>query len=64
MKAKHVSGNLRRLYDNRAHACGYLSWEDFIQTLQLQEEEASEAMTVLKDMEQGDLDTIGRQRGD
>jgi len=60
MLAKHVSGNLRRLYDNRAKSHGYLSWEDFIQTLDLANEEASEAMTVLKDMEQGDLDSIAR----
>lgn len=60
MIALRVSGHLRTICDRRAVKAGYMSWGDFIKELHLEEEEVSEAMEVLKDMEEGDLDTIGR----
>lgn len=63
MKAKEVSGNLRRIYDASARKHGYESWGEFVRELGLENEQAGEAKAVLDDMESGDLDTIGG-RGD
>lgn len=60
MKAKHVSGNLRTILDRRASRVGYESWGDFITQLHLQDEQLHEVIAVLRDMEDGDPDTIGK----
>lgn len=60
MRAIDARGALLELLDAKARRKKFKGWVDFVTTLELQHEDLMEVRAVLQDMEDGDLDSIGK----